>query len=139
MLLRGFTSRREAREFLPVLADSPVGAQQQMPGKTRASNVAWSSVPRSFRQKSLRSAGDSAARKHRHPCCSLRPAMLHLRAGTAGWVAMGGRGWCQCLECPLFLIKEGCIPFPRRCAPHGAHVVLALRAGLQLSLVSRMR
>lgn len=44
ILIQWFISGREARIFLPVLADSPVAAQQQMPGKPIAANAAKSSV-----------------------------------------------------------------------------------------------
>lgn len=111
-----------------------------MPGKPKAANAAFPSFfPAFFRQKSLGSARDDAARKHRLLCCSLLPTMFHPCAGAASWAAAGRRGQCQCLEHPLLLIKEGYVPFPRWCTTHGARMVLAFRAGLHFSLVAEQR
>lgn len=44
VLFQWFISRREAREFLLVLADSPVAAQQHMLGKTRVAHAAQTCV-----------------------------------------------------------------------------------------------
>lgn len=70
-------------------------------------------------------------------CYSLLLAMLHSCVFMASWVAVGRRGQFQCLEGPFLLVKEGYVPFPRRCTTHGAHMVLAFRAGLPFRLVHR--
>lgn len=89
MLLQWFISVREARELLPVLAISPVAAQQQMPAKTK--NV-WSSsellqqlLPDFSRQEWPGSAGDGAARRHSRLSTTLHPVLAQQPVSSASW------------------------------------------------------